>query len=233
MFWQEDDRSTKALSDIVDVLFRIRCRELPVDHLWPLSQALRTAAPWLDEDPRVAIHEIHVAGSQNGWERPGRDAAQQLVLSRRTRLILRMPRERLEQACALEGITIDVAGHPLTIGEFKTRELSKLTTLFSRHLLTASDEDENAFLERIAAELRQRGIRVRKALCGKPDIIDTPHGVLHTRSLMLADLATDEAIELQEQGLGEHQKLGCGIFIPHKDIEAVKKIADDETSGIL
>ncbi len=228
MFWQEDDHSTKAISDIVDVLFRIRCRELPVDHVWRLSRALRDAAPWLDEDPLIAIHEIRVAGSQNGWERPDPEAGQQLVLSKRTRMTIRMPRERLEQARALDGVTIEIAGNPLTIGDFKTRELSKLRTLFSHHIVSAPDEDENAFLERISNELSERGIRIRKALCGKPDHIDTPDGPLLTRSLMLADLATDESIELQERGIGEHQKIGCGIFIPHKDIEAVKKITDDE-----
>ncbi len=228
MFWQEDDTTTKDRSDILDVLFEIRCRELPVDHAWALSDALRKAAPWLDEDDRIAIHEIHVAGSQNGWERPDRDAAQQLLLSRRTKLIIRMPRDKVELAAGLNGVDIEVAGEPLSIGRFKTRELSKLNTLFARHIVTDTGDDENAFLEHIAGTLKARGIRIRKALCGILNEMDTPKGPVATRSLMLADLKTVESIELQEQGIGDYQKFGCGIFIPHKDIEAVKKLTDDE-----
>ncbi len=228
MFWQEDDRTIKGRSDMLDVLFDIRCRELPVDHAWALSDALRNAAPWLDEDDRIAIHEIHVAGSQNGWERPDKDATQQLLLSRRTKLIIRMPRDKVELAAGLNGIKIEVAGQPLSIGRFKTRELSKLGTLFARHIVTETGADENAFLGHIAETLKTRGIRIRKALCGMLNEMSTPNGPLSTRSLMLADLKTDESIELQELGIGNYQKYGCGIFIPHKDIEAVKKLADDE-----
>jgi len=32
---------------------------------------------------------------------------------------------------------------------------------------------------------------------------------------------------VQQTGIGEHMHLGCGIFIPHKGIEAVKKSEDD------
>jgi hypothetical protein len=40
---------------------------------------------------------------------------------------------------------------------------------------------------------------------------------------MLADLSTDESIRLQQQGLGPRRLMGCGIFIPHKGIDAVSK----------
>ncbi len=227
MYWQENDPTLKR-SKIVDVLFDIRCRELPVDHIWALSDSLRNAAPWLDEDDRIAIHEIHVAGSQNGWERPDKGAAQQLLLSRRTKLVIRMPRDKIEFAAGLNGIAVEVADKPLSIGGFKTRELSKLNTLFARHIVTETGSDENAFLASVADILKTRGIRIRKALSGMLSEMNTPHGPVSTRSLMLADLKTDESIELQELGIGRYQKYGCGIFIPHKDIDAVKKLTDDE-----
>jgi hypothetical protein len=38
---------------------------------------------------------------------------------------------------------------------------------------------------------------------------------------MIADLTSQDSITLQEQGLGEGRKIGCGLFVPHKDIKAV------------
>jgi CRISPR-associated endoribonuclease Cas6 len=46
------------------------------------------------------------------------------------------------------------------------------------------------------------------------------------RSLMLADLAVDESVKLQQQSLGTDRKLGCGLFVPHKDIREVKSVSD-------
>ena len=43
------------------------------------------------------------------------------------------------------------------------------------------------------------------------------------RSLMLADLALEESMLLQEHGLGLERKLGCGLFLPHKDVEDLRR----------
>jgi len=42
-----------------------------------------------------------------------------------------------------------------------------------------------------------------------------------TRSLMVAELKQAESVRLQQHGMGEGRKLGCGIFLPQKDIKAV------------
>jgi CRISPR-associated protein Cas6 len=168
-----------------------------------------------------------VAGSQNGWERPDPGAGQKLCLSKRTKFTLRVPLERLEQAQQLTGSSLDVGGHPLRVGKSKTRPLSKLGTIFSRYVVCHPGEGEHAFLQRIVGELRERDIPVKKALCGKETCLQTPDGPLHTRSLMLADLSPEHSLQLQRFGLGPHRLMGCGIFLPHKGIEAVKKLEDD------
>jgi hypothetical protein len=60
-------------------------------------------------------------------------------------------------------------------------------------------------------------------LCGTETIITTPDKEIKTRSLMLADLSVEESVTLQMKGLGTHRWLGCGLFIPHKDIKEVKE----------
>ena len=229
MYWQEDTEQpeTAATDAVVDVLFALQCRSLPVDHAHALSTALIDAVPWLADEPFAAIHTIHVAGSQNGWERPEHGGDQHLLLSRRTKLSIRVPRERVgDLTAALQGRTFDIAGSALTIGSGKERPMSQDGTLFARYVAVPADaagDDEDAFLTWAVAELATQDIRVRKALCGKTTPLATPHGLLMTRSLMLASLTPDESLHLQQYGLGPYRTMGCGIFIPHKGIDAVKK----------
>ncbi|MGD2020131.1 MAG: type I-MYXAN CRISPR-associated protein Cas6/Cmx6 [Thiohalocapsa sp.] len=226
MFWQDEEETPEltVADDVVDVLFTLQCRSIPVDHAYVLSQALLEAVPWLAQTGG-GIHTIHVAGSQNGWERPSHSVDEHLLLSRRTKLSIRVPEERLaDLKHALEGRTVDVGGAALTIGAGKPRSLAKERTLFARYVAGPAERDETAFLRWAADTLaRQVDVRVRKALCGKETPLTTPDGPVSTRSLMLADLKPEESLRLQQQGLGPHRLMGCGIFIPHKGIDAVHK----------
>lgn len=229
MFWQDDETVPVQDSDaVLDLVFSIQCRQLPVDHAYALSQALLQALPWLVDEPLAAIHLIHVAGSQNGWIRPEHNTETRIHLSHRTKLELRIPRARLQDASQLSGQVLEIAGCPLKVGQAQRRPLSRLGTLFSRHVVCEPQQPEDEFLQQAWRELKANGIRIRKALCGKETALHTPRGPLHTRSLMLAELPSDEAIHLQQQGLGSQRLLGCGVFIPHKGIEAVNKTTDDE-----
>jgi len=55
-------------------------------------------------------------------------------------------------------------------------------------------------------------------LCGRAMALATPQETLTTRSLMLAVATPAQSLLLQRHGLGEARKLGCGLFIPHKDV---------------
>lgn len=225
MFWQDDEQNENIDSDdVVDLLFSIECKHLPVDHAYDLSSAILQILPWLAEEPCAAIHQIHVAASQNGWERPD---SGELCLSRRTKMTIRVPAHRIDDTEELVGQTLDIAGNRLKIGKSKQRELSPLTTIFTRYLVAERLDDENTFLQRQARILGEKGITIRKALCGIAKDIATPEGPIPTRSLMLAELSVEESLQLQKEGLGPHRMLGCGIFTPHKGIDAVKKTADD------
>ncbi len=223
MFWQADEPGTESCiaDDVVDLVFVIDCRELPVDHAYDLSRALLQVVPWIGEDERIGIQSVHLAGSQNGWQRPDSDSGQHLLLSRRTKLTLRAPSERVESLQqALYGAKLNIGGCPMTLGKSKVRPLSGETTLIARQVVSTSD-DEERFLEWAAVEVQAMGIRIKKALCGKSLCLATADDPIHTRSLMLADLTPAESLTLLQQGLGPHRRLGCGLFIPHKGISTI------------
>jgi hypothetical protein len=43
---------------------------------------------------------------------------------------------------------------------------------------------------------------------------------------MMAGLATEQSVLLQATGLGIGRRLGCGLFIPHKDIADLRSRSD-------
>lgn len=226
MYWHDEEKDTGdrvAPDEVVDLSFALTGRTIPVDHAHALYAALSAALPWLASEAGAGVHSIHVAASQNGWYRPEEGTGGVLHVSRRTRMTLRLRGGRVEDARGLRGQTLDLGGHPLTVGEASVRTLVPLSTLFARQVLSAPDEPEDAFLDSVAQDLRGLGVRPRKLLCGKTSEVHTPEGALLARSLMVADLDRAESLALQRQGLRGERKLGCGLFVPHKGIAPVRK----------
>ncbi|MFZ1345202.1 type I-MYXAN CRISPR-associated protein Cas6/Cmx6 [Thiothrix eikelboomii] len=225
MFWQEDEDKTlpyQASDEVLDLSFALHCKQLPIDHAWDLSVAVRAALPWLDTEPLAGVHTIHVAESGNGWLRP-EDQSGLLIPSRRTRLELRLPKHRLTAAKALSGQTLSWADYQLVVGEAKEKPFSNAAVLFARYVLSSETETEEQFLQRMAAEVQQlTQFKVKKMLCGRSHHLQTPDGKRLTRHLMLADLDNATSIRLQQIGLGAGRQFGCGLLMPHKGIKTLK-----------
>jgi len=223
MLWQEDTNEIRELvSDkMVDVSFDMQCQSLPVDHLYALSQAIQAILPWLKEEPLAGVHSIHGAASGHGWHRP-EGQGDVMYLSRRTKLILRIPRHRFDDVQALNEQTLDILGNSLTVGSNNSEKtLKQNPVLFARYIVADSNQEEEMFLTQSVMALQDLDIHCRKILCGKTRQVLLEKKQLFTRSLMVADLEPLESIVLQEQGLGANREMGCGLFIPHKGIRAV------------
>lgn len=227
MFWQEDKENDRFVvpDDVVDVAFTIHCRTLPVDHSYALSRAVCASLPWFADEELAGLHTIHVAESGNGWTRPENPHAL-LHLSRRTKLMLRLPKSRIEDAGTLTGQTLDIGGNTMQVGKAAVKPLSAITTLFSRYIVASEGLDETAFLREAQMLLADMGIQPKKMLCGLGRVIATPDREIHTHSLMLADLPLEQSVSLQQRGLGPGRTLGCGLFLPHKDIKEVRPVLD-------
>ena len=96
MYWQEEVNEQQFIvpDRVINLLFRIDCPTLPVDHAWGLSREIQRVLPWFGEEPTEGLHIIHGADSGNGWERP-QASDDLLYLSRRVKLVLRLPRARV------------------------------------------------------------------------------------------------------------------------------------------
>ena len=211
----------------IDAAFRLSGRRLPVDHAGALRAAVVEALPWLVGEADAGIHSIHGAASGNGWERPGNGRGALLDLSRRTPLVLRVPARRAGDVAALCGRRLDVGGCALTVGALRQRRLWPAAAVFARSVIDEDDDGEERFIERVAADLEARSIPAGKLLCGRSGRIESEHGPLTTRSLLIADLGARESLAVQCRGIGPGRLLGCGLFVPHKDVGPVRRMQGD------
>ncbi|MCP4995546.1 MAG: hypothetical protein GY934_17485, partial [Gammaproteobacteria bacterium] len=195
MYWQQetDLEQFTVPTNVVDLAFSIQCPALPVDHAWVLSKEICLRLPWISDEPLAGLHNIHVADSGNGWERP-QGAEELLYPSRRTKLILRLPSSRVKDATQLCGSVLEIAGHQLQIGKAKSRPLSITPILYARYVVTRRVWDESEFTDWVVNELKRRELRFKKVLSGMSHELMTAEDPIHTRSLMVADMPYEDAV---------------------------------------
>lgn len=127
MLWQEDKKTEAYVvpDTVADLSFRVDCKMVPLDHAQELSDAILEILPWMADEPQAGVHMIHGASTGNGWQRPEEDTNDGCIyLSRRSRMRIRMPKHRHEDAAALVGQTIRLGEHDLTFGDFQVKQFS-------------------------------------------------------------------------------------------------------------
>ena len=194
---------------MIDMVFPLEGHSLPRDAAPALRAALQREMPWLDQAPLAGIHPLKLV--------PGTDDV--ALLAQRTRLLLRLPRERFDDAAGLAGRTLKLDGHSVILGQPHVRELLPHRTLYA-YAVAAEDDDEIAFMQTMNGDLQVLEIR-SQMICGKRQQHAWTTGALTTFSLMLHGLSASDSLRLQTLGLGRHRLLGCGIFVPHKSAAAV------------
>lgn len=193
---------------IVDLAFELHGQKLPRHHRRSLAQAVQAAWPTWEGWPRVGIHRLNVSAG-------GGETA---LVSRRTRLTLRVPRPLAASLqAALEQAVLDVGGHRLRLGPATVRELLPWSTLYAHAVVVNPDVTESAFLEEMREELRAMGVHGR-VICGRRHQVDDG---LEGYGLMVDQLGAADALQVMEMGLGACRDMGCGIFVPHKSSAAV------------
>lgn len=195
---------------MVDAAFALAGGPLPREHRQALARALTDRLPWLAGTPQAAVHRINVSAG----------AGPQVLLSGRSRLTLRVPRDSVAALAPLTGARLDLGGSVLELtGPPLLRELLPHGALYA-HAVAAADDDEIAFLAAVDRELGQLGVAGRR-MCGRLQRLEGEAGTLPAFSLMIDGLSVEHALRALEHGVGPHRLWGCGIFVPHKSAAAV------------
>ena len=219
-YWNDDDGDARgAACTAADLAFALSGRAIPLDYTAVLSRAVIEKLAWLASVRSAGLRLALGVESGNGWQRDDGKGAL-IYLSRRARLVLRLPLVRLEDASALSGKTLEIGGFPLTVGEPIVHSLTPSDTLYAQHVIDETG-DEDAFLDRVARAIDALGPVPPKIMCGKKRQVASPNGWLCTRSVMVAGLAPRDSLALMAEGVGSGRLMGCGLFVPYKRFSAL------------
>ncbi|MDZ4202359.1 MAG: type I-MYXAN CRISPR-associated protein Cas6/Cmx6 [Gallionella sp.] len=192
------------MTEMIDAVFDIRGDRLPAAYPFALWDELARRVPQLGADASVGVLPLRISGK-----------GQEVLLPKRSKLVLRLPVALAGHAAALVEAQLDVEGNELQLGEMKLREIQPYPTIHA-HLVTGAD-DETEFINALAERLGPLGVS-GKWICGRRSSLIGPERAVHGYSLVLHDLKPDDSLYLQYTGLGTDRHLGCGIFVPYKVI---------------
>ncbi len=209
--WPEN-KPEVYIPHMIDLQFDLAGTTIPADNAQLLFEALLRLLPWIGEEPGTGIQHLKGAETNSG------DAT--LNINRRTKLFMRVPKTRLDDMQKLTGQTLDIAGHALQIGSFKSRAFSPFGNIYAHFVDTGSTTEEQ-FVQDVMNELDGHFQLRCGFICGKRQTLQSATGPLFGYSLMLHDVPPHKSLQLQDEGMGRNRLLGCGIFIPHKSIAPV------------
>lgn len=166
---------------------------------------LEDVGDWVATSDDIAIAPIAGHATSAGLSTPDR------------RLTLRLPAAELPRVLGLAGRSLEVAGQVLDLGQPQIT-LPRPTASLSAELVvfddvTGAGDRTATFLARVQRQLTALEIAGEPVL-GANGALRMAGRAVPGFALTIRGLAPDDSIHLQEAGLGDHRKLGCGVFAP-------------------
>lgn len=204
-----DQASAESTREIIDIVFDLDAAQVPRDYPFELWSEIVQSLVWLKEEKNVGI--LPLRGSVSG---------DNLLLSKRTKLILRIPSYRAGQAGRLTGQKLKIGSNILLVGAGKERALHTATTVHST--LVESSLGEVEFLADMKNKLQALNITCN-LICDKYRKISSGKQTITGYGLVLHDLKPQASLLIQRTGLGGARQYGCGIFVPFKAISGLEQ----------
>jgi len=212
-------------SRTVDLSYRLSGDAIPVDHGYSLYAAISQHVLGIHGDDQISIHPIY--GRLIGDRK--------LALTQSSRLVLRLPVDRIPDVLVLAGTMLDVAGHPLRVGVPTVRALVPAAAVSSRLVVIKGFMEAEPFLDAVRRQLAELDVHGEPFLLSTGDAVEAnksrdggTQSPWIRRTLRIRDkevvgfavgvkrLTADESLRLQEHGIGGRRRFGCGIFVSAK-----------------
>ena len=204
-----DQTLAENTREMIDVVFDLDGAQVPQDYPFELWSEIVQSLVWLKEEKNVGI--LPLRGSVSG---------ESLLLSKRTKLILRVPADRAELANKLTGQKLTIGSNILLVGEGRARVLHAATTLHS--MLVESSLGEVEFLADMKKKLQKLNVTCN-LICDKYRKISSGKQTIAGYGLVLHDLKPQASLLIQGTGLAGARQYGCGIFVPFKAISGLEQ----------
>ena len=201
------ERAALIEDTILDLVFEVEGRQIPEDYRYLLWCALSATAPWLGAESATSIVGISIV----------RTNTETALLSHRSRMTLRLPQSRLDDARHLEGVRVRIGGDEIRIGPSRKRPIHASPTIYSP-LVVLDREEELGFSELLKAELQARAPGCH-AILGRRRSVRLENGSVNAFPVALHGCKPALSLQIQAVGIGRRREVGCGVFVPHKKIE--------------
>ena len=207
----------------VDVEFRLLGAEIPVDHGYHLLSSVSEIVPFVHGNQQIGIHPIRGDLVGNRLQR----------LNRKSRLIVRLPSEKVRDILPVAGKSLELGGKVVHVGVPNTSVLRPAESLWSRLVVIKGFMEPASFLEAVERQLHENKID------GQPELIEqseVPKANANRkggsrspyvrRTIRIRDkeivgfavringLSAEDSIRVQELGVGGRRRFGCGVFVP-------------------
>jgi CRISPR-associated protein Cas6 len=200
----------------VELEFPVLGPSIPAQHGYDVYAALCRILPRLHE-PDCPWQVGPVFGLPTGG------GTIQLV-PQRSFVRLRLPSDDIPRALPLAGKALDVAGCRVRLGVPQVEALKPAPVLGAKLVVLKARSEPSEFLDTVRRHLAERGVR---AEIGIPLVRQGPHAGRPRRSvlrlkgrrivgyaLVVQGLTAAESLALQERGVGNRRRMGCGFFVP-------------------
>ena len=171
---------------------------------------------WLSATDAVAIAPV----------RGGADGTGGLILNDESELLMRLAAADLPRVLRIVGDSLAVKGHALELGQPQIRLPSPAAVLTASLVVLpdAADAPRERDALRNGSTPSVFTAAIRDSLAaleinGDPVIgagghLQLPRHSVPGFAVHLHGLTPEDSLHLQEAGLGDHRKLGCGVFLP-------------------
>lgn len=198
----------------VELSFSITGQSLPADHGYGLYSAIAHLAPQVHEQDGLSI--LTIAGIP---DRQGK-----IFLTERSHLRIRLPYECMPMVYHLAGKQLSIGSHSIRLGIPQIYMLRPADRLRARIVTIKNHQEPESFLEAARLQLEALGI-VGDAIVpldveGNPDrktIKIKTYSVVGF-GLEVSGLSEEDSVKLQILGLGGKHRMGCGVFVPMKEV---------------
>ncbi|MBK1630414.1 type I-MYXAN CRISPR-associated protein Cas6/Cmx6 [Thiohalocapsa halophila] len=203
----------------VEAAFPLSGDALPADHGVALFDALcrqTELGGWLSATDAVAIAPV----------RGGADGTGGLILNDESELLMRLAAADLPRVLRIVGDSLAVKGHALELGQPQIRLPSPAAVLTASLVVLPDAADAprerdapgdgstpSVFTAAIRDSLAALEINGDPVI-GAGGHLQLPDHSVPGFAVHLHGLSPEDSLHLQEAGLGDHRKLGCGVFLP-------------------
>ena len=210
-----EQKDTIKLSQLhVELSFSVIGTSLPADHGYGLYSAIAHLAPQVHEQEGVSILTITGIPDRKG----------KIFLTERSHLRIRLPYECMPMIYHLAGKQLTIGSHSIRLGIPQIFMLRPAERLRARIVTIKNHQEPESFLAAARLQLGALGI------AGEAIVPVDAEGKFDRKTIKIktysvvgfglevSGLSEEDSIKLQISGLGGKHRMGCGVFVPTKNI---------------